>query len=324
MKYYKDAYEQIFNATLKSNSTMSENLINPRNSMENISIPLKLVHASLWNSEIVDELFAENSMCIRGLYLLILVASAPHSIEQRSIIRKTWANQMNNRIYGFHVKTIFMVGRASSHFNRMLVQAESEISKDMLVGDNYYSYHNLTLKTIEGLTWAYTNCEPTYILKTNDDCFINVQLLVNFLSTQNPIKKNLYVGHVRWASHIARKLNRQRYLSVKNFPKSRYVPYVEGSGYIMSYDALEKFVHFSELFEPFPNEDAFVGTVLHMAGVEPTFSARFVSHSDSWQKCNFLYVFVIHHVWLLRQFELDKMASEAWDECPRDQMVQSW
>ncbi|GFT04813.1 n-acetyllactosaminide beta-1,3-N-acetylglucosaminyltransferase 4 [Nephila pilipes] len=324
MKYYKDAYEQIFNTTLKSNLTTSEDLINSTNTTENISSPLALVQPIVWNPGIVDEILAENSMCFRGLYLLILVASAPTNFEQRGTIRKTWANPRNHRILGFHVKTVFMVGRASTRFFRTLVQAESDISNDMLVGDYYESYKNLTSKVIEGLTWAFTNCEPTYTLKTDDDCFINVQLLINFLSTQNPIRKNLYAGHVRWASHVVRKPNSRWYLSVKNFPKSQYVPYVNGAGYIMTYDVLQKFVEYSELFEPFPSEDVFVGTVLNMAGVKPTYSTRFVSHSDSRQKCNLLHLFVIRHVRPLHQFELHKMANDALDECPKEEVARRW
>ncbi|KFM77406.1 hypothetical protein X975_15079, partial [Stegodyphus mimosarum] len=75
---------------------------------------------------------------------------------------------------------------------------------------------------------------------------------------------------------------------------------------------------------PFPNEDAYVGTVLNVAGVRPTYSARFVTHAGPWQTCNFLYLLVVHRVKATRQWEFQEMARRAMEECSSTDMAKDW
>ncbi|GIY71496.1 beta-1,3-galactosyltransferase 4 [Caerostris darwini] len=195
----------------------------------------------------------------------------------------------------------------------------------MLQGDYKDTYRNLTAKVVRGLRWAASSrCRPHYVLKTDDDCFVNLPLLLHFLSRQNPIQNNLYAGHVRWSSPVVRDPNSRWYVSDADFAGSRFVPYVNGAGYVLSLDVVQKFAKFSALVRPFPNEDAYVGTVLYMVGVRPVYSARFVTHSETWQLCNFLYLFVIHHATPTRQFQFKDMAARAWKECSKEDMANDW
>ncbi|KAF8777120.1 Beta-1 like protein [Argiope bruennichi] len=317
MQHYKDAYEQVFNTTFKSNTS-----VETASKITNNTFLLTID----WNAEMVDDVLSENPLCSHRLFLLVLVASAPENFEHRDTIRKTWANPKNKSptISGLKTKTIFLIGRTSSRFLNALLKTEKEISNDILLGDYRDTYRNLTQKVVHGLRWASSHCQSSYTLKTDDDCFVNVPLLLYFLWKHNPIESNLYAGHVRWSSPVIRNPNSRWYVSESDFQGSRFVPYVNGAGYVLSLDVLRKFVKFSGLIKFFPNEDAFVGTVLNMAGVRPTYSARFVAHSAAWQMCNFLYLFVVHHVKPTRQFEFQKFASEAWEECSLSDMAHDW
>ncbi|CAL1284286.1 unnamed protein product [Larinioides sclopetarius] len=318
MQHYKDAYEHAFNTTFKTNVTSLETASNATNKTFFQSID--------WNSEIVDDILSENPLCSPKLFLLILVASAPENFEQRDIIRKTWADieKKNPAISGLKTKTVFLIGRSSSRFLNALLKSENEAYNDILLGYYLDTYRNLTLKVVHGLKWASSHCQPSYTMKTDDDCFVNVPLLLRFLWKQNPIETNLYAGHVRWSSPVVRNPNSKWYVSESDFQGSRFVPYVNGAGYVLSLDVLKKFVKFSGFVKLFPNEDAFVGTVLNMAGIRPTYSARFVAHSAAWQMCNFLYLFVVHHVKPARQFEFQKLADKAWEECSLADMAHDW
>lgn len=108
------------------------------------------------------------------------------------------------------------------------------------------------------------------------------------------------------------------------YPSHRYAPYAIGAGYILSQDVLKKLVVFSDRVHIFPNEDAYVGTVLHAAGVRPTYSARFITHSGPWQVCNYLYLFVIHGVKATRQKEHQDMANRAVDLCSMEHAIKDW
>ncbi|GBN71579.1 Beta-1,3-galactosyltransferase 4 [Araneus ventricosus] len=376
IEHYKDAYEHAFNTTFKTNASSLETASNVTNKI--------LFRSTDWNAEIVDGILSENPLCSPKLFLLILVASAPENFEQRDAIRKTWADpeNKNSAISGLKTKTVFLIGRSSSRFLNALLKSENEVYNDILSGDYLDTYRNLTLKVVHGLRWASSHCQPSYTMKTDDDCFVNVPLLLHFLWKQNPIETNLYAGHVRWTSPVIRNPNNtlkfedahlpccwmfeQReigvqiisftcsrlkervavtpqnggrlnvsllkrriqgfrwYVSESDFQGSRFVPYVNGAGYVLSLDVLRKFAKFSGVVKLFPNEDAFVGTVLNMAGIRPTYSARFVAHSAAWQMCNFLYLFVVHHVKPVRQFEFQKLADKAWEECSLTDMAHDW
>lgn len=186
------------------------------------------------------------------------------------------------------------------------------------------TYRNLTLKVTHGLNWVATHCQTSYVLKTDDDCFVNLPLLQQFLLTSNPIRDHLYAGRVRWSAPVIRDPNNRWFVSRKDFRGSRFAPYASGAGYVLSWDVLLKFKEFSSSVNVFPNEDAYVGTVLAHTGVRPTYSGRFVTHSGTWQTCNFLYLFVIHRVSPVRQSEFRGMAKKAFEECSRKDMSNDW
>lgn len=177
---------------------------------------------------------------------------------------------------------------------------------------------------MHGCTWALHNCHPSYLLKTDDDCFVNVPLLLQFLWKYNPVPANLYAGRVRWSAPVVRDPNSRWYVSNLEYPRQRYSPYANGAGYIFSYDVLKKLIVFSDKIHFFPNEDAYVGAVLNAAGIRPTYSGRFVTQPGPWQTCNFLYLFVIHRVKASRQSEYVDIANKAVEQCSINNMVKDW
>ena len=60
------------------------------------------------------------------------------------------------------------------------------------------TYHNLTLKTIMGLKWTSIFCsQARFVLKTDDDIYVNVELLSQSLITDASFASNI-VGE--WAN----------------------------------------------------------------------------------------------------------------------------
>lgn len=205
----------------------------------------------------------------------------------------------------------------------MLTSGFSYVLFPLIPGEYLDTYRNLTLKVSHGLAWA-SHRQPSYVLKTDDDCFVNLPLLLHFLLESNPIKDHLYAGRVRWSAPVVRDPNSRWFVSSKDFKAARFAPYASGAGYVLSLDVLKQFAEFSSVVGVFPNEDAFVGTVLNVAGVRPTYSARFAMHSGTWQTCNLLYLFVVHHVSPVRQSEYREMAKRAFGECSREDMSVDW
>jgi hypothetical protein len=91
--------------------------------------------------------------------------------------RFTWGT------YG-HQKDIavgFLVGGVSDEKVRSALYSESELHGDIIQSHVFDSYDNLTLKTVSALEWIDTYCyQVKFILKTDDDMFINVPRLLLF------------------------------------------------------------------------------------------------------------------------------------------------
>lgn len=117
-------------------------------------------------------------------FLLILVCSALENLNQRNAIRESWGGLRQAR--GRRVQTLFLLGEPNSAdpqaVSQKKLEEESSAHGDILQATFLDTYRNLTLKTLSGLNWADKHC-PTaqYILKTDDDVFVNVPELVSEL-----------------------------------------------------------------------------------------------------------------------------------------------
>ena len=74
-----------------------------------------------------------------------------------------------------------------------LVEEESLHYSDIIQEGFVDSYNNLTLKSVMMLKWVLSNCRSVrYIMKTDDDMFVNINNLVRLLKGRN--MSNLLVG----------------------------------------------------------------------------------------------------------------------------------
>ncbi|XP_055617590.1 uncharacterized protein LOC129762973 isoform X2 [Toxorhynchites rutilus septentrionalis] len=121
--------------------------------------------------------------------LLILITSAPTHREQRLSIRQSWGH------YGIRrdISIGFVLGRTQDQRIEDQLAAENYMYSDLIRGNSIDSYRNLTLKTISLLEWTSTNCpNATYLLKTDDDMFINVPKLLHFIETHLGYKRTIF------------------------------------------------------------------------------------------------------------------------------------
>lgn len=165
----------------------------------------------------------ESTFCTREVFLLILVISQPGSFKRRDNIRDSWAFSYeddhkrlkkrkpfpNNKNYFPKdvVKTVFIVGLPDSDDVVVIekLRKESRLSKDIVFGKISESYRNLTLKTKLALKWAAYKCDTTFVIKTDDDVFVNPVVLVEWLK-EMPLR-NLYSGSCDYNSPVIRDKN---------------------------------------------------------------------------------------------------------------------
>nr|KAG5714720.1 hypothetical protein BaRGS_000208 [Batillaria attramentaria] len=163
------------------------------------------------------------------------------------------------------VRLVFLLGRPPSEETKRQVEAESGKFDDLVVGDFIDSYVNLTLKVLHGLRWAVRHCpQAGYVLKADDDTFVNLPLLTTFLLERG--RPNSAYGHVYFTSRVVRK--GRWAVSNTDYPLENYPPYLSGTAYALSLDAARKIVEASDRMPLIPIEDAYVtGVLAVVAGV---------------------------------------------------------
>ena len=137
--------------------------------------------------------------CKEKLVLLILVFTAPANFDRRTIIRKTWATDPSLKI---RWRSVFPLGQAGGDniLNKKL-EAEGMMYGDLIRGSYNEHYKNLTFKTQMGLEWAAKYCADfQFLLKADDDVFINPYALIDHLRIPDTPKMNLYTGSCRFGS----------------------------------------------------------------------------------------------------------------------------
>ena len=199
----------------------------------------------------------EADVCVNGLFLLIVVCSAVENVKQRNAIRETWGNVRSNQNTGVsQVAVVFLLGKHSPasvlnhssttdtlyHNNITLLQEEvkreSDKHNDVLQGDFVDSYHNLTIKSVYMLKWAQRYCsQAKFVLKTDDDMFVNVNILIKDLS--NIANTRFIMGHIIAAAQPMRQKSSKWFTPAEQYSGTWYPTYISGSAYVFSGDIID-------------------------------------------------------------------------------------
>lgn len=168
-----------------------------------------------------------------GLKILILVTSAPDHSEARSAIRQTWGhyNLRND------MAIAFVVGIGSESGNE-IVSEESTLYGDIIQGNFIDSYDNLTLKTVSMMEWVHDYCSDThFVLKTDDDMFINVPKLLTFLGKHQNAKMTFF-GRLAKKWRPIRKSSSKYYVSPVQYSANIFPDFTTGPAYLFTSDVV--------------------------------------------------------------------------------------
>ena len=204
--------------------------------------------------------------CTKKVFLLIMVFTRPASFDRRLVIRKTWAPDPSMKT---RWKTVFLLGQTPhDSVQNEYLEAEGMMHRDLIRGAQKEHYNNLTLKTQMGLEWASKYCDFQYLLKADDDVFINPYLLMEYLRKPDTPKTKLYTGACRYG----RPFRRGKYgVSVEEYNRTTYPGFCNGPAYVLSSDMVHKLVEMFDISKkPFKLEDVYIGLLVEkMGGVKP-------------------------------------------------------
>ncbi|XP_059174978.1 beta-1,3-galactosyltransferase 1-like [Physella acuta] len=281
----------------------------------------------VWNSSLYYHDKVSLPLCVPKAFFQILITSAHKHRAQRQAIRDSWCSPDRFPLLsGQTWQCIFLVGVPSKSEDLPELIQEMFLYKDMLLGTYEDTYRNLTHKVLHGFHWSSSHCPASYVIKTDDDCFVNTHLVYKFLQNYNLQINGLYVGNVvvdQNRLEVVRGEKNRWSVKIDEYSKQYYPPYASGMGYILSKDVVDRLVSRSAYIAPFPNEDAYVGVVISKLGIKPISSSRFLISSMGLSVCNYLYVFIVHGVKLEAHEELLNKTLKASVEC-KDTSISTW
>ncbi|XP_067684193.1 beta-1,3-galactosyltransferase 5-like [Haliotis asinina] len=201
-----------------------------------------------------------SKLCHVDTDILIFVHSAPHNIDKRTDIRKTWGSV--HRYRKLSIATVFMCGETTDPVLQEQLRAESNTFGDIVQGNFLDSYRNLTYKHVMALCWITSQChEVRTVLKVDDDVLINIYKLVSYSAQTGHYHGSLYCSFFFGGKPVRSTFDKW-YTSEEQYPFEIYPPYCEGMAYITSVDEVKALCKASEDMKFYWVDDTFVTGIL--------------------------------------------------------------
>lgn len=168
--------------------------------------------------------------------LLVLVHSAPKNYAKRKTIRETWGSQT-----GDNVKIVFMLGLVNEFNLQSRLEEENRQFNDIIQGNFLDTYKNITYKHVMVFKYVIYHCpQAKYILKTDDDVFVNMPTMRNFLTVDlSPYgARNVLFCTVKKNSKVLRTYRSKWRVSFSEYPQRNYPSYCPGWTLLYSPDVV--------------------------------------------------------------------------------------
>ncbi|KAK5639224.1 hypothetical protein RI129_011716 [Pyrocoelia pectoralis] len=248
----------------------------------------------------------------KHLQLLIIITSAPSHEGARMAIRQTWGHFGARR----DVSIVFMLGATNNMNFRDKLEKEHFMYEDILQGKFIDTYENLTLKSISMLEWVKDNCpQADYVLKTDDDMFINIPRLLTFISKHNPEIRAIY-GRLAKKWKPIRNKKSKYYISPQQYKPAVFPDFTTGPAYLLP-ARLSKELYYASLNHTyFKLEDVFLtGIVANDLKIKRIHVPEFLNKRVSLAPCSVQRGISIHMVKGSEQFDLWKKLLDGHAKC---------
>ncbi|KAI8497176.1 Separin [Branchiostoma belcheri] len=219
------------------------------------------------------------------VFILIIVSTKHLNHRQRYEIRQTWGKETN--VPGVSIRVVFAVGLVEDVAIQKALEHENKLHKDFIQADFMDNHRNRTLKTIMSLKWAVQFCpQARFVLKANDDAFVNIFSLVKFLKdlhvtkfiTERVFNKTKPVRDIRFVDRW--------YVSKEEFSREIYPQYPGGFAYVMTNDTANLIYRTSLITRYLLLEDVYVGICLEQLGIVPVHHTGFYPWYVDVESCN--------------------------------------
>ena len=202
----------------------------------------------------------ENATAVAPM-LVVCVFSRPEASYLRNSSRNTWMKKFKD------TKDIlfkFMIGTGGLD-NQTLSALNSEFKTygDLVLLDGHneeYGAH-CTEKLMLTFQWIINHTNATFVMKTDDDCYIRLQCLISILKKMDLHDKPFFLGKIIWNEppNVSGKWKETGWNLTKD-----YLPFAYGSGYVLLRSLIVEIVASDKAFplRRYNNEDVTLGVWL--------------------------------------------------------------
>jgi uncharacterized protein YxeA len=260
-------------------------------------------------------------LCLRdgmGVKLLIIVTSAPSHFLHREAIRLTWGHFTLRR----DLNIAFLIGKTDDRNTTDGLLEEMSLYSDIIQANFQDTYRNLTLKTFAALEWTIRYCSKAeYLLKTDDDMFINVHNLLQFIHKvdKDDREEPKIYGRLVQEAWADRSEDSKYFLPYDQFTNNEFPDYVAGGAYLFSTLIAQSLFEKGMEAQFMQMEDVFLTGVVAESmnvtrvGVDEFRTDRFEMVNTS--RCELSKFISFHMISYPEQFEIWGKVSDGKTEC---------
>lgn len=189
--------------------------------------------------------------------MLIIIISKSENYKTRDAIRRTWGSGKNLGNYSsIQIRFLFLLDFDEKLQNQ--IRLENNIFDDIIQVELPQQYTLVTHRVLALLEWSFRYCRTAkFIFKTDDDIFVNMFLLLKFVSPlieQMKFQNNSFrisqmtmFGYKHYHPGVFRQANDPigaRYvITIDEFPCSHYPDFLSGFGYLIPRKARDALVY---------------------------------------------------------------------------------
>jgi hypothetical protein len=250
--------------------------------------------------------------------LLIIIISAPSHFNHRKAIRLTWGHYTLRS----DVAIAFLLGRTDDEDVKKKMELEMNLYDDILLANFKDSYKNLTLKTMAMLEWTSSYCSKAdYLLKADDDMFINVENLLHFIEKKGDEdrKEPKFYGRLVEGWEPVRSEDSQYFLPFEQFSESTFPDFVTGPAYLFSTGIAQSFFEKGMESRFLQLEDVFMTGVLaeamNVSRVRVTEFENTAINVEKTGRCELSKYISIHMIRFDEQFAIWRKILDGKNEC---------
>jgi len=248
----------------------------------------------------------------RNMKLLVAITSAPNHKDARMAIRQTWGHYSQRS----DVSIAFLLGSTEDPHLAQELRDENELYGDLISAHFLDSYNNLTLKTVSLLEWVNNYCNHVnFILKTDDDMFINIPKLLSFIEAHTKEKRTIF-GRLAKRWKPIRNNKSKYYISTNQYQPTTFPDFTTGPAYLMTSDVIHD-LYTAALGKTYLKlEDVFVtGILAEDMKIKRTHINEFLNKRVTFNACNIQKGISIHMVKYDEQYDLWKKLLDGKTKC---------